>query len=412
MTMPPYQPDDARLSLEALRALASPEGKALRDAAGETDPHAPAAVAALRRRFSPDAVHAALTLATLQDKARAKFDGLRWVWGVPEALEQATALPVARHKAARLVQAGLPPLRLVLDLCAGIGGDALGLAHVAPTVAVEMSDIRAWCAARNAVETSLPHPLHVVRGDVAQLPVLPAGDVAFHIDPARRAAGRRSHAYADLIPGPAVLSGLIAAFPRGGAIKLSPGVDFADLPEGHLELIAHRGTVVQAVLYTGQVAAAMGGPSTRTASIVDASFSFTAAPGQPAGPVRPLAWIYEASPALHRAELAPAFAATLGLAPLNTDGGYLTSAAFHRHPGLASFAHLQSLAYSEKRLAAALRALPPDPPHGPVEIKTRGNLKIDTDALQRAASRLTPAAVTVLIYRAADGVVASLARRT
>ena len=53
------------------------------------------------------------------------------MWFEPIGLEQATAEPVARHKARRF--AG----ELVVDLCCGIGGDALALAEHSRVLAVD-----------------------------------------------------------------------------------------------------------------------------------------------------------------------------------------------------------------------------------------------------------------------------------
>ena len=55
-------------------------------------------------------------------KAAVKFEHGQQMWVEPIGIEQATSEPVARHKAARFT------CPLVVDLCAGIGGDALALA--------------------------------------------------------------------------------------------------------------------------------------------------------------------------------------------------------------------------------------------------------------------------------------------
>src|SRR4051812_40591919 len=102
--MPTYTPDDARLSSASLQHLASLEGLPFRTAI-EKLPNAAAAtvaeVAALPKKFPQDLLHVALTLAALQPKAREKFPTIPYVFATPEALEQATAAPVAHHKASR-----------------------------------------------------------------------------------------------------------------------------------------------------------------------------------------------------------------------------------------------------------------------------------------------------------------------
>ena len=67
-------------------------------------------------------VAAAIRLAHSRRKAMLKFERGPQMWVEPTSVEQATAEPVARHKASRFA------CPLVVDLCSGIGGDAIALA--------------------------------------------------------------------------------------------------------------------------------------------------------------------------------------------------------------------------------------------------------------------------------------------
>lgn len=234
----------------------------------------------------------------------------------------------------------------------------------------------------------------------------------FHIDPARRAAGKRSPAFDDLIPGPDLLFSLLAKFPTG-ALKLSPAIDFASLPPGHLEIIGRNRTVVQAVLWTGQLAHQFP-PETRTATLISddgATFSHTARPEHPATTHSVSTYLFEADPALTRAGIAGVMARDLGLVPLTVDGGYLTGSHLLRHPALTPFRAILTLPYTQERVSAALSHLPPGAA-GPVEVKTRGSISgVNTDQLQLIWSAATTFRRTVLIYRLGNDVVATLAER-
>ncbi len=425
--MPPlaYQPDDAQITVSALEYLRTAEGMGLRQAIAEL-PRAGVAptvaqIAGLRKRFPAAPTHAALALAKLQPKAagpQGKFPEMAYVWATPEALEQATHAQVARYKAARFAHFGA---RQVFDLCAGIGGDALALAHHAPVTAVELSPVRAACLRFNALERSLPFPIAVRNEDLTQIIDTLPPDAWVHIDPARRSAGKRSARYADLIPGPEVLQRLFARV-RGGAIKLSPAVEFDTLPPSppappsHLELISHNGAVVQALLWIGTGLP----PNQRTATVLArgrADWSLTAPPR----PVAPGSigegitqadaprHLYELDGAVTRAGLAQVVADTYALTPLTVDGGYLLANA-PASPVPATDAPPDSITHvltpfrvlaivPFARVAAALRQLPPLPP-GPVEVKMRGHLPgIDADQLQYTWTKACTKVCTVLLFR-------------
>lgn len=416
----PYVPDESRLSLTALEYLLTPEGRDLLSRAADVRETTPAGIQRLRKNATAEQVHAALITAEVRRKVsgpKGKFPQIaESFFSPPEALEQATSLAIAQHKARQFQR--LNRAIVIVDFCAGIGGDSLGFASVAPTLAVEMSPIRAWCLKQNAA--ALGVNVEVIQADIlAILPTLadrlkqqyPDRTPVFHIDPARRSAGRRSHAYADLIPGPEVIDSVIQSFPAG-MVKLSPGVEFSELPAiGVVELISNSRQAVQAVLWTGALNDQLGFP-TRAASIVPAqghSVTYYASPTSLVTPQQPQIYLYEIDPGVHRAGIAPKVISGFDLSPINTDGGYLTSREHLSEPFLMStFEHIATVHYRDIR--KALAALPAGAP-GPVEVKTRGGLDIDPDKLQKELTKLSPTACTVLIYRSNEGIMASLAQR-
>jgi hypothetical protein len=422
-----YQPDDSQITLAGLEFLRTPDGGRLRQAVA-TLPSGGAAptvaqIALLRKEFPAEPVHTALALGRLQAKAagpHGKFPHLGYVWATPEALEQATHLTVGRYKAERFAALGATHL---FDLCAGIGGDTLAFLERFPVTAVEMSPVRAACLRFNAQESVPPlqHSLEVRQEDVGAHAAQWPADAWVHIDPARRSAGKRSTRYEDLIPGPGVLEQLFAGN-RRGAVKLSPAVDFASLPPisgsdsgkntGHVELISHLGTVVQALWWLGTPQS----PQARTATVLGSSgerWSLTAPPrpAEPAdvqaGPIAG-ARLYELDGAITRAGLAQVLAESLGLTPLTVDGGYLlgkrdlpppsqTPWRGALHAAIAAF-DVQTIV-PMGRIPEALAQLPASPP-GAVEVKSRGHLPgLDCDDLQRKWSRLHGRLCTVLLFR-------------
>ena len=112
----------------------------------DTDPVRRAA--AVRRLLPPELATVALTQAGLRAAARPKFGALAdTLLFTADGLEQATRLEVADHRASRFAAAGLAS---VLDLCCGIGSDALAFARAGLRVeAVERDPDTAAIAAAN-----------------------------------------------------------------------------------------------------------------------------------------------------------------------------------------------------------------------------------------------------------------------
>ena len=201
-----------------------------------------------RKEASPVQVSAAIRLSQARIKAALKFEHGQRMWVEPTAIEQATSEPVARHKAKRF------DCPLVVDLCAGIGGDALALAARSDVVAVDLDQGMCRRLCYNASVYDRADRLLAVRAR-AEAFAIPAG-AWLHLDPDRRASGHeRARALEDYAPGPDFwksATGQTAA----GAIKLGPASDFAKHfagPEYEVELISLRGECKEATVWFGEL---------------------------------------------------------------------------------------------------------------------------------------------------------------
>ncbi len=415
-----YLPDNAGCTLPAVQFLATPSGRDLLEAVEQSTDAAHmevASIAHLRRRWPAQYIHAAVTICECHRRASAaagKFPadhtnpGL--FWAVPEALQQATSRAVAAHKATRFAAA--MPGSLILDACCGIGGDALGLANAGRVLAVEVDPLRAWLAQRNTMAGNARYPITVLQADIRRAPFLLSSIGGFHIDPARRNRGRRYAMYEDMLPGPDTIEMLIREIPHG-AIKLSPATDFSRLPPGHLELIGENRVTVQAVLWTGKIAATLD-PTARSSTVLTnhrPPWSLTGKPETVTRLFLPAKWIYEVDGAVIRSGLCPELLRRISCAAVTIDGGYITSTDHLTHPALTAFRVCHVMPYSERNLR---RWLAENKIHsagtsGCLEIKTRGGLGLDTDALQRQLKDFGP--WTILIYRAENGITAAITQR-
>ena len=143
-----------------------------------------------------------------------------------EALEQATAWPVAAERGGRWPG---PPDTPLFDLGAGIGLDALAAAVAGrPVVAVERDPSRVILLTHNVRALGVEGRVRILEADVLATKV--SGPLAF-LDPGRRPDGRRTRHAADFEPPrdtwPTILAGFAAAM-----IKLPPGAGGADSPNG------------------------------------------------------------------------------------------------------------------------------------------------------------------------------------
>lgn len=385
------------------------EVRALAAAADLTD----AATLERLRRHGVELARTAVQWAAATKKAQAKFPN-REIVGDVTGVEQASSLAVARHKAARFAACGIAE---VVDLCCGIGGDAIALAEVAQVIAVDRSPLRAWMCATNAgcevraadvgIEdlNALFPPAASVDPSGAGNPTdlhisARAGLRAFHLDPDRRPAHRQTASVGhlwdieDYSPGPEFMTRLIATG-APGAIKLGPGVDLDAVPGGadhEIELIAEGRRLVQAVLWVGALARGKG---VRTATILPSLGSSVAAvdvdpavaaagvslsdvPGRirvsPDGALQ--AFLFEPAAAIERASLLHAVAGVEGLLELCPGIGIATG---DRLPDLRWFSAWRVLAtrpWKERGLSAWVSS------HGCTvdQVKTRGGA-IDPSAV-------------------------------
>jgi hypothetical protein len=389
----PTMTDPAR-DISIWQQLLEPDTAPLLGEIADHLPPTPADITRWRRQYDPHVVRAAIALCSARLKGAAKFPDHPDLVADVDGVEQATSALVAKHKAGRYAAISCATID---DLCCGIGGDAMSLHTVAPVRAVDLDPLRTWMCSVNA-------DCDVLTTDVVDL-VDEEG--AFHLDPARRADGRRVRNLADYQPGPEVIERLVAGG-RPGAIKLGPGVDFDDLPAPErceLELISEHGTLVQAVLWTGALA---HHPGERTATTLPDGASLTAAPGaaRTLEMCPPGQFIHTVDPAIERAGLFDALAAALALPAIHPRLGLLTSDEPVESPWLTPFEVLAELPWRERKVRAWLDT------HdgGIVEVKTRGRA-VDPDAAQRALRGEGHEPYTVFVLRDGERRFALICRR-
>lgn len=378
--------------------LTTAAGRALLDEVADVARPLPADLQSWRQAMPAALVAAALRLADCRRRGALKFARADRMWLEATALEQATAEAVARHKARRFAGA------MVVDLCAGLGGDALALAGVARGVlAVELDPGHLRRLAWNAEVYDVADRLLPVRGRAEDRGF--ADSCLIHIDPDRRArAGTRARSIRDYVPNLDYLRRLDREAP-GGAIKLSPASDFDEhFPDAEVELINHDGECKEATAWFGTLAGCR-----RRATVLPSGLTWTDrdAPIDARAPIVPLStWIFDPETALIRSGLLDGFAVAHGLSRFAEGIDLLTGPSRVDSPFLTAFEVLELLPLDLKRL----RRLVADRGLGPLEIKTRG-LDLRPEMLRKQLKPIGPNPATLILVGGPEKGRAILAHR-
>lgn len=364
-----------------LTFILSSEGAALLDKLA-VEPLTPgthlAAAARLREQLEPGMAAAVLETALLRQRATRKFTRAERMVFTRDGLEQATAEVVAAHRAQRYTNAGI---QSVADLGCGIGGDAIALASAGnDVIAIDREWLHVAMARVNAAAYDVGDRVLPVQADLMELPPFPAG--GFFFDPARRTAtgprlapGRRLRSVDNYRPPLSLIDRWRPLIPDG-AVKVSPGIDYEELPpKAEVEFVSLDGEVKEAVLWFGRLRTA----AARRATLLPNGDTLTdlEPDSTTAGP--PRAYLYEPDGAIIRAHLVGQLAGRLGATLLDPQIAYLTVDTPVSTPLARGYQIEDHFHFQLKRLRSYLHKRNV----GAVTIKKRGS-PLDVDVLRQA----------------------------
>ena len=364
------------MTLDDLAFLLSPNGQQWLQELSETavTPQTHLQIATwLRQKLPKSQAQAVLETIVLRQHAVAKFSRANQMYFVRAALEQASGEVVAQHRARRFAQLGC---QQIADLGCGLGGDAIALAAMAQVTGVEWEPVRLAMAQENVRVYGHGAQFHPLQADLYSLTPLKQMDALF-FDPARRdEQGRRFFSLAQYRPPLSLIDQWRAVVPET-AVKISPGVDYAELPdEAEVEFISLDGEMKEGVLWYGRFHSGVQ----RRATLLPGGDSLTTAdlPHEASSVSQPKAYLYEPDSAVIRAHLVQALAAQLGASQIDESIAYLTADTAVSTPFARCFTIEAHFPFQLKQLRHYLRQRQ----IGSVTIKKRGS-PLEPDKLQR-----------------------------
>lgn len=342
----------------------------------------------LRKELSAERAHLVVEQIDLRRRARDKFSRADQMFFTRKGFEQATDEPIAAYKARRF-EPGQP----VVDLCCGIGGDLIALAGGRMCAGVDADEICGLLAAHNCQVYGVQPSIRVAR--IAQDFQFP-DNTAWHIDPDRRATGRRGTALVSFEPPLDVLSALLAHNPHA-ALKLAPASEIpAEWAAGcEREWISSRGECRQQVVWSGSFARR---PVQRAATVVGRDGEAHTITGSGDEPIPSAAslgrYLYEPDAAVLAAKLTGALCAEHLLAAIAPGIAYLTADSLVSDGAVAAFEVQDVLPFDLKQLKAYCR----ESQIGRLEVKKRG-VEINPEKVRRAVIGEGDHGATLIVTR-------------
>lgn len=352
-------------------------------------------------QIAPEIIGAALEVFLLRQRAEAsgKFELASRLFFTKSGLEQASSQTIADYRASRFAET-LPKNARIADLGCGLGSDSLALARRGFFVTgVDLDGERLIFARTNARVLGLHDQTEFVEQDITTFEV--AGFDGIFFDPARRTeSGKRLFSVEAYQPPLSLLRQWQPKVPNI-AVKISPGVDYAELAEYacEIEIISEAGDVKEAVLWFGDLRSQEDSDFVRrratllpqkislTAELRDSSFEEVVV-GEP------LQYLFEPDGAVIRAGLVEELAHLMGYGTrkIDEDIAFLTSdfpveTAFARR-----FTIRETLPFNLKKLNRRLQELNV----GRVTVKKRGS-PLDPQQLEQALKLKGSAHVTLIL---------------
>lgn len=372
-----------QFDLSDLDFLTSPRGETLLTRLADadlSDSGMLALITTLRKDYEIRETSAALELARLRQKGVSKFGAnAERMFFTADALEQASH-PAARAWRVREIQGSwdsgstdaserrpyADPVK-ILDVCCGIGADALAFAASGMSVTgIDLDAVRIAMAKLNAAALNLDAKFELADAQELDVNLIDLNDALF-FDPARRGGEKRIHHVERYEP---PLSTIRKWGHRTIRVKLSPGVKLDQLTDylesgARLDFISADGELKEAVLRIEPI------PLTahRAVMWIDGKFHVVTTDESVRAPLAgPQNWLVEPDPAIIRAGSVEQVAMETGGRLIDSEIAYFTTHERPALPYLRAWKIREWIPFNLKKLRQILR----DHNVGTVTVKKRG----------------------------------------
>jgi SAM-dependent methyltransferase len=387
--------------LDDFRWLVGQDGRQWLCAAAELTGSLVARTRRLRKSLPAIRTHLLLQQIELRRRAAVKFEEAGELFFTDKGLQQATDHRIANYKAGRFARG-----TAVADLCCGIGGDLLALARRGPVVGFDRDPVTALLAEANCgVGQATTARVQVADAETAAV----TDFAAWHIDPDRRAEGRRVSHPSDYLPPLDTLRSWLGRNSQA-AIKLAPATaapgDWSQ--DCELEWISSRGECRQQVAWFGALSRHAGrSVATIVSAESQAPRTLVGRAETPDLAVCELGrYVFEPDSAVLAAGLTGELGAELGLHRLDPGIAYLTADQPRSDAAVACFEVLERWPLDLKRIRTALRQRG----IGRLEIKKRG-MALEPSEVRRRLQLRGESSATLLVAPLGGRPTAILARR-
>ena len=331
-------------------------------AVGRADPNK--ALNELRKHVSAGQAGLAWDMALLRERGKSKFGaGAAGMLFTKDGLEMASGSGPALYHARRLKELGIDH---VIDLCSGIGGDALAFAAAGMNVTmVDLDPLHLQFATANAKALGLSSLVNTAVGDasspsfISDLALAYPG-AALWFDPARRTGGKRTvqpEAYAP----PLSMLNVFALhdFPIVG-VKLAPSIDHSlSLEYGaSLEFLSHNGECKEGLLWISKTVSAkapiravlLKGDNVLVLEGISDTQGGARESRSPLVQTQSNKYLFEPDPAVIRAHLVQRLAVDLQASSIDPQIAYLVGDTPAQSPFAQCYPVIEKFSYSRRTL--------------------------------------------------------------
>ncbi len=282
-----------------------------------------------RKGLNQDQIEEILEQVHLQVKGKMKFPRANLMKFSREGLAQASSKYLAEYRTWKM-KYRLGEIKSSLDICCGIGGDAIAMATRWKVVAVEKDEDIIEMAKHNIKVYNLEKNVYFIQGDIIKLindkefidKVIDVNCIFF--DPSRRSKEKRTVKIEEYQPPLSFVEKLQTISPNI-CVKISPGTDLDRIKYNcDIEVVSYKGEVKEVMLWFGDFKEISNRNQILATKLPEKITLVKEEHKLDISQSEPKKYLYEPDPAFIKAHMIKALAKKFGLGLINIKIAYLT----------------------------------------------------------------------------------------